>query len=70
MTRSLHRTAQLGDIVAAAFDRASDYSADPAQVSRLATQAVMHMLQRPGNMALLNQRQRPTRTSPLCGEVS
>jgi hypothetical protein len=34
----------LGDLVAAAFDAAAHYSSDPKEVSRLATQTVVHML--------------------------
>jgi hypothetical protein len=40
------KTAQLGDLVAAAFDEAARYSTDPREVSRLATQAVTDMLRR------------------------
>jgi hypothetical protein len=38
------RTALLGEVVVAAFDGAARYSADPREVSRLATQAVAHLL--------------------------
>jgi hypothetical protein len=38
------KTAQLGEVVAAAFDGAERYSTDPREVSRLATQAVAHLL--------------------------
>ncbi len=41
---SVRKTAQLGEVVAAAFDRAALYSTDPREVSRLATQAIAHML--------------------------
>ncbi|WP_437622985.1 hypothetical protein [Sorangium sp. So ce1151] len=46
MTTNTHTTAQLGDLVAAAFDQAAHYSTDPSEVSRLATQAVMHVVRR------------------------
>jgi hypothetical protein len=46
MKMDVHKTAQLGDLVVAAFDTAADYSADPREVSRLATQAVMNMWRR------------------------
>jgi hypothetical protein len=36
----------LGELVAAAFDTAAQYSSDPAEVSRLATGAVIRMLRR------------------------
>lgn len=38
------KTAQLGEVVAAAFDRAARYSRDPKEVSRLAIQAVALIL--------------------------
>jgi hypothetical protein len=41
-----HRTAPLGELIAAAFDEAARHSADPKEVARLATQAVSHMLRR------------------------
>ena len=44
MRTHVEKTAQLGELVAAAFDEAARYSADPREVSRLATQAVMHLL--------------------------
>ncbi|AUX40534.1 uncharacterized protein SOCE26_019350 [Sorangium cellulosum] len=46
MTTNIHKTAQLGDLVAAAFDQAAHYSTDPSEVSRLATQAVMQVVRR------------------------
>jgi hypothetical protein len=46
MKTTVHKTAQLGDLVVAAFDKAAQYSTDPREVSRLATRAVMHMLRR------------------------
>jgi len=44
MTTNVRRTVQLGDLVVAAFDRAAKHSADPREVSRLATQAVKRIL--------------------------
>ena len=41
-----HKTAELGELVAAVFDKAALYSTDPEEVSRLATRAVMHLLRR------------------------
>jgi len=38
------KTAPLGDLIVAAFDSAARYSRDPREVSRLATQAIDHML--------------------------
>jgi hypothetical protein len=40
MKPKVHRTAQLGDLVAAAFDQAAQYGPDPREVPRLATSAV------------------------------
>ena len=37
---------QLGDLVVAAFDEAARHSADPREVSRLATRAIKHLLWR------------------------
>ncbi len=44
MKTNLRRTAELGEVVAAAFDNAADYSANPRRVSRLVTRAVAVML--------------------------
>jgi hypothetical protein len=52
MTGDLRKTAELGEVVAAAFDNAADYSANPRRVSRLVTRAVALMLR--------NQRVRTT----------
>jgi hypothetical protein len=38
------QTAELGELVAAAFDEAARYSNDPQEVSRLATYAITHLL--------------------------
>lgn len=43
-------TARLGDLIAAAFDEAARYSADPREVSRLATQAVRYLMRRTGRL--------------------
>ena len=44
MRTNLRKTAELGDVVAAAFDNAADYSTNPRRVSRLVTRAVALML--------------------------
>ena len=44
MRTNLRKTAELGEVVAAAFDKAAHYSSNPRKVSRLATRAVAHML--------------------------
>jgi hypothetical protein len=52
MSAELRKTAELGEVVAAAFDKAADYSINPRKVSRLVTRAVALMLR--------NQRVRTT----------
>jgi hypothetical protein len=44
MSTKVQDTAEFGDLVAAAFDGAASYSADPLVVSRLATGAVSLVL--------------------------
>jgi hypothetical protein len=44
MSTHLHNTVALGDLVAAAFEEAECYSADPREVSHLAMQAIARML--------------------------
>lgn len=44
MTQCHYRTVPLGDLITAAFDRASLLSLDPKEVSRMATQSVAAML--------------------------
>lgn len=46
MVMHLHKTAPLGELVAAVFDEAAQHASDPAEVSRLATQAVMNLVRR------------------------
>ena len=60
MRTNVDKTAQLGELVVAAFDEAAQYSSDPREVSRLATEAVMHMLRRPRKTSPPRQRQQPT----------
>jgi hypothetical protein len=43
---SIHRTVQLGELVAAAFDWAAQYSSDPRMASLLATRAEKDVLRR------------------------
>jgi len=38
------RTVALGELILAVFDKAAEYSTDPQEVSRLATQTISHML--------------------------
>ena len=43
---------ELGDLIAAAFDEAARYSTDPSEVSRLATRALAHILERTQDRSL------------------
>jgi hypothetical protein len=56
-----YRTTQFGELVVAAFDGAANYSTDPREVSRLATQAVTHMLRR-ARKASISRLRPPTGT--------
>ena len=55
MRALVRKTALLGEMVAVVFDKAAHYSADPKEVSRLATQAVALIL-RPQRGALPDPR--------------
>lgn len=44
MRALVRKTAQFGEVVAAVFDKAAHYIADPKEVSRLATRAVALIL--------------------------
>jgi hypothetical protein len=46
MRTHAHTTAPLGQLVAVVFDEAALCSDNPREVSRLATQAVVHLLER------------------------
>jgi hypothetical protein len=49
MKQPTRSVVQIGDLVAAVFDSAAQYSVDPRVVSRLATRALGHLLrQAPG----------------------
>jgi hypothetical protein len=45
MTKSIS-TVQVGDLVTAAFDAAAQHAGDAREQSRLATQAITHLLRR------------------------
>ena len=47
MKTYVHQRAELGDLVVAAYDEAARYSTDPREVSRLANQVVIHLLEAP-----------------------
>jgi hypothetical protein len=38
------KTVALGELILTVFEKAEEYSADPREVSRLATQTIAHML--------------------------
>jgi hypothetical protein len=44
MRANLRKTAELGEVVVTAFDKAASYSTDPREVAQLATQAIALML--------------------------
>ena len=44
MRANLRKTAELGEVVVTAFDKAGFYSADPREVAQLATRAIAFML--------------------------
>jgi len=44
MEAKVRQTSKFGDLVVTAFDSAAQCSTDPAEVSRLARQMVMHVL--------------------------
>jgi len=44
MTIQIPKTVPLGELILTVFDKAAQYSADPREVSRLATQTISHML--------------------------
>jgi hypothetical protein len=46
MTRKTLKTTRLGELITAVFDEAARHSADPREVSRLATRAVRHLMRR------------------------
>ena len=51
MRTQVRKTAQLGELVVAAFKEAARYSTDPDEVSRLATKVVMRIVQRAGRLS-------------------
>ena len=67
MRTRVNKTAQFGELVAAAYDGAASYSRDPLEVSRLAAGAVTLMLRHTRRKASC-QLQPPTRiqTKSLC----
>jgi hypothetical protein len=44
MRTQIPKTVPLGELILTVFDKAAQYSADPREISRLATQAISHML--------------------------
>jgi len=45
MTALIHRTVQLGDLIVAAFDQAACVAINPPEVTRLATETVLRLMQ-------------------------
>lgn len=56
MRTDKHNTVVFGELVVAVFDSAAHYSADPREVSRLATEVVVHMLRRAGETSHSSRR--------------
>ncbi len=48
MKTNAYQAVGVGDLVVAVFDEAERYSADPREVSRIATRTITHMLRRYG----------------------
>jgi hypothetical protein len=46
MREKVRKTAELGELIVAAFDIAAQYSADHREISHLATRAVMEIVRR------------------------
>jgi len=44
MRTQIPQTVSLGELILTVFDKAAQYSADPREVARLATQTISHML--------------------------
>lgn len=65
MTRQGRWTAELGDLVVAAFDTAALRSSDPGEVSRLATAAVARLLERAHRFTLGAAAPRRRHPAPL-----
>ena len=53
MRTTLHRTALFGDLVAAVFDEAALLSSNPKVIAKMAALAVMQVLRRSKNRAVL-----------------
>ena len=53
MSTYVRKTAEFGELVAAVFDVAAQYSSDQREVSRLAIRTVMYMLLRRCKASLL-----------------
>jgi len=60
MRTHVRTTAQLGELVVAAFDGAARYSTDPRVASRLATQVVARMLRRARRLGRLDRAVAPS----------
>ena len=56
MTTQIPKTVALGELILAVFDKAAEYSADPQEVSHLATQTLSHTLWQPLRLKPLHLR--------------
>jgi hypothetical protein len=61
-----HNSVLLGDLVVAVFEAAESYSTDPWKVSRLASQAIAHILDLAQKTARLEGGCSPCRSPPVC----
>ncbi len=69
MQSHTQKTAPFGEVVMAVFDEAAHYSTDPKVVARLATTAVVRILQRAWRTEDVRSRLLPTRKAGgTCGE--
>ena len=60
MHTRVYKTIELGELVAAIFDEAARYSTNPLEVSLLATNAVMDLLEHKGRLPFFSYRSRKT----------
>jgi hypothetical protein len=51
MRATVRKTAELGEVVVTAFDKAAHYSSNPTEVAQLATRAIALMLRPPRRRA-------------------
>ena len=54
MKPQIPKTVALGELILTVFDKAAEFSADPREISRLATQTIAHMLRLQTSPALVS----------------